>query len=60
MLMSHDGMKLPAHKGGASGRCRYVYRVGFPPRLPTYRRWPRWGHPADLPAKLPVLTMALI
>jgi hypothetical protein len=58
--MSHYGVKLPAHKGGASGRCRYVYRVGFPPRLPAYRRQPRRGHPADLPAKLPAPTMALI
>jgi len=41
--------EAPRPQGGASGKCGYDYRVGFPPRLPAYRRAGRAGHPADLP-----------
>jgi len=36
--------KASRPQSGASGRCRYDYRVGFPP---AYKA----GYPADLPAR---------
>jgi hypothetical protein len=38
-----DKSEAPRPQGGASGKCRYDYRVGFPPRLPAYRRQARRG-----------------
>ena len=42
-------LKLPPLKGGASGKCKYDYRIGFPLRPCLTGR--KAGHPADLPVK---------
>ena len=63
VVRKETGVKLPAPafaeaasrrqaQGGASGKCRFDYRVGFPPRLPAYRQAGKAGHPADLPVNL--------
>ena len=36
-------------QGGASGKCRYDYRVDSPPRLSAYRRQARLGIQSTCP-----------